>query len=158
MFLEVSEEVIEMAQEIIEQYHPHLENAKVGFIFKDKAGKSGGRVVLGQASKVSEKQQAAGLDLDFLIWLAKDYWDTMTSHKRMALIDHELCHCEYDEIDGASIRGHDVEEFGDIIDRYGLWRNDLIAIAPRFLAATQANLPGMPERGRVVAVQGNLVE
>lgn len=79
----------------------------------------------------------------------------MNLTQKAALIDHELCHCDYDDVEEvAGIRGHDVEEFREIIERYGLWRQDLVEIAPAFQRAVQMGLPDMPQReGGVVAVK-----
>ena len=80
-------------------------------------------MVLGQASTVPAKMKAY-LDYDFIIWIAEKEFERYTE-ARTALIDHELCHCIGFE-DKWKIRGHDVEEFNEIIERYGLWRSDLI--------------------------------
>lgn len=117
---EAPDEVIELAQEIIDKHHPWLKTAHIGFIMRDKAQKSSGRVVLGTAQKVSAKLHVH-LNFDFIIELAKDEWEGLTSLQRRALIDHELCHCGWDGFN-ARMRGHDIEEFHCIFERYGFWR------------------------------------
>lgn len=74
MYFEVEQDVLDMAESIIDRHHPVLAQARIGFVFKDKASTSGGRTILGQCSKVGDKQKAAGLDLDYIITLAHDYW------------------------------------------------------------------------------------
>ena len=150
-YFEVDANVLGLAAEIISHHHPGLVDAKIGFIFQEEASKRNGRIILGNASKVSEKQRIAGLDLDYIITIAYDWWKGMTFNQKKALIDHELCHCDYDDGD-AKIKGHDIEEFKCIVDRYGLWRTDLIEIAPSFEKAIQMKFETLPKRGEVVAV------
>lgn len=156
-YLEVDEMVLGIAAEVISNYHSELLDAKIGFVFQEEASKRLGKVVLGNASKVSDKQRVAGLDLDYIITIAYDYWQAMTIEHKKALIDHELCHCDYNDGD-TKMRGHDIEEFQCIIDRYGLWRPDLEKIAPSFENAIQMHLEPLPKRGGIVAVVPAMVE
>ena len=122
-FRTASDDVIEIAKEIIAKWHPHLRYARIGFLFRSEAPVSGGRVTLGKAKLVTGEMNVYA-DYDFLIWLARDYYSGMTDAQREALIDHELCHCLFDEAEGkAAIRGHDIEEFNCILDRHGFWWN-----------------------------------
>lgn len=120
-FRTASADVIEIAKDIIGKYHPHLRYARIGFLFRSEAPVSGGRVTLGKAKLVTAEMKVYA-DYDFLIWLAKDRYNLMTEEQKMALIDHELCHCLYDNFEEkASLRGHDLEEFNCILQRYGFW-------------------------------------
>lgn len=149
----VPEEVLDLAQRIIEEYHPELEEFAIGFIFRSEASTKGSRKVLGEASKVTGKYSPY-VDLDGLVWLAMDEWYKLTPHQKRALVDHELCHFEVTPEGNLTMRGHDVEEFRCIIDRYGLWDLDLNFIAPSIINAAQGALPGFERNGRgVVAVE-----
>lgn len=149
-FSQVNSVVLEMASEVIDTYHLDLKHAKVGFVFQDEASRQDGRVILGNACKVSPKQKAAGLDLDFIITLAKDEFETRTRTQRMAIIDHELCHCTLDEVMTPKMVPHDIDEFGVVIERWGLYKDDLRRIAPCF---TQPSLFSLEPQGAVVAVK-----
>lgn len=152
-YYKVTSEVLALAREIISLYHEDLEDARIGFIFQEEAGKKLGHIVLGSTTKVSERQQAAGLDLDFIITLAHDEWELATENARRAVIDHELCHCDFNDGD-CKLAAHDIEEFQVIIDRYGLWKSDLRIIAPSFSSAQLAMFPDAPQaRGKVEAVE-----
>lgn len=66
----------------------------------------------------------------FLISIWYEGWVNMTPEQRRALIDHELCHCivEEDEETGNTklgMRGHDIEEFNEIVSRHGFWRPEV---------------------------------
>jgi hypothetical protein len=51
-------------------------------------------------------------------------WAQLTPPQRIALVDHELAHCEQTDA-GWTMAGHDVEEFRSIVGRWGLWTPDL---------------------------------
>jgi hypothetical protein len=135
-----------IAEQLIGQHHTHLASIRVEFVFRDKANRSHGRVVLGKARKVDGLNaflaRALTWDPDdvvygepfFLIELALDEWARLDDAGRRALVDHELCHClaEWDDEKGEHVlgtRGHDIEEFAEIVDRHGLWKADLAAFA-----------------------------
>ena len=168
----VANEAMPIAEDLIRQHHTHLASAKIGYLFREKAAKRGGKVVLGTASKFPSKYQAffdqakAGMTTDpdhedyiFLIELAWDQWQLLPDVKRRALLDHELSHCWGEEaeeaekapdpVDGQkqtvegkggemkwSILYHDFEEFGDVIRRNGLWRDELVDAKRIFANAT----------------------
>ncbi len=97
---------------------------------------------------------ASGLDgvdqgPDFVILLDSNLWDVSTRAARTALVDHELAHCAlfvkdetqkpafwrhfdaqediYNEVDHEyrwGMRGHDIEEFAEVLYRHGFWRTD----------------------------------
>jgi hypothetical protein len=123
-YMVASDVIVEIAQDLISKYHPTLLRARIGLVMREPAAKSGGKVVYGQARKVSE-QDKLFIPYDFIIVLAADEWRALTPIQRRALIDHELCHCkvEYDQ-DGDltyKIVRHDIEEFNCILERYGWW-------------------------------------
>ncbi|MFW5962301.1 MAG: putative metallopeptidase [bacterium] len=119
-----SPEVKEIAKELISKYHKHLQSARMEYLFRDKAGKSGGNAVLGNTRKVSGIYQTL-TGLDFIIDIAEDTWQELTENQRYALIDHELYHCGINEQGNFVIIKHDVTEFIPIIKRYGLWTEGL---------------------------------
>lgn len=120
------EDVIELAKELIEKHHPHLRSAKIGILFRSEAPMRKGRRTLGKAGKVTPRWKPLLEErLDFVIWLAADWWlDELDSRQQKALLDHELCHCILGD-NGWTTRGHDIEEFNVILERYGPWREDL---------------------------------
>lgn len=150
--------VIELVESTLKRYHEHLEDARIGVLFRDEAPQSGGHATLGMAKKVSPDAQAAGLAYDFILWFAEDTWMQLTTEQRTALVDHELMHCEYVLRDGewkAKIRPHDFEEFNEIIARHGLWWPG----AQETQRAIQSHtLPLFGARGKVEALNGAQVE
>lgn len=146
----VSDEVLSLAYDIIREYHPKLLEFNIGFVFRSEAGTSAGRRIIGQAAKAPAKLSPF-MDLDGIIWLAEDVWLNLDSAQKKALVDHELTHFQVGSDGSLSLRGHDVEEFYDIILRYGLWRSELQIAAQAFQIAQQ-KLPGFERNGKVVAL------
>jgi hypothetical protein len=158
---EASTEVISIAQQIIKKYHDDLAKASIGFLFREDAQVSGDKLVLGKASKVPDRLKPF-LDYDFLIWLSQEDYVKFDNKQREALIDHELCHCTMNEEDMPKMRHHDIEEFGCIVERYGLWKSDLITFAHSMTQAPEVQLSlqllEAKKEGRIEAVKAEFLE
>lgn len=146
----VDRDVVDMAEELISKYHLHLLDARIGLIFRDLAPVSGGKLKLGEASKVSDRWQPLLKDrYHFVIWLAHDQWAMMDKRKKNALLDHELCHCRMDYDGKVWIKPHDIEEFNEVIQRHGLWYE---AIEDTALAIQGRLFDGDKPKGFVEAI------
>lgn len=122
------EDVHELTREIISAHHEHLEDARIMLLFLDNAPKKGEKLTAATASKMSAKDNAiadATPPFDFKIIIANDLWVLSGEAWRRALIDHELCHCGGTSGGGWELKGHDLEEFAEIIERHGLWTSDV---------------------------------
>lgn len=152
---ELAPEVERIAGEIIasEIEHEHLRQARILYLFRRGAWTSKGKTVYGKAKKVTgelafvaqqllarqigeqiEKGEPPAftgssrpLQYDFVLEINRETWPNLTDLQRKAIIDHELCHCLIDTKGKTSITGHDVEDFGSVIRRYGLYMQDLKA-------------------------------
>lgn len=136
-------EVEEVARQLIDDYHPHLEDAPIVYIFRDPPAKTRGRELWGKARKISgltaylANQHASETAESFLVVeIALDVWKSLEPSQQHALVDHELSHCGWDPLEGASITPHDVEEFSAVISRHGLWAANVEA----FVRAGQTRL------------------
>ena len=144
-----TDDVIKLVESVMMRHHEHLEDARIGVLFRDEAPESNGRLTLGMTKKVTDEMRAAGLDYHFIIWFAEDQWKLLTQHQRTALVDHELHHCQLDGVK-PKIRPHDFEEFNEIIARYGIWWPESHGTK----VAVQAALPLLGRNGVVEAVKG----
>jgi hypothetical protein len=122
-------EVYDLMKEIVANYHPDLVLVvdEIAIVHREKASKSGGRVVLGKASKASPLFGVLGdTDYKFILTIAADEWLNLTSRQRKALMDSMLCACRVEEDDDGnpvcSIAVPDVSYFYDELDRWGDWR------------------------------------
>ena len=145
-FRKASDEVVKIAEHMINLYHEHLMDARIGLLFRDEAPVTDGRITLGMAKKIGEDMKPY-VPYEFVIWVAGDYWPRLTEKQKQALIDHELCHCSM--MGGkVSMRKHDVEEFACILERHGVWY-------PKFLSPeryAQAFQAALWKTGKVEAV------
>jgi len=139
-------EVREIADELIPDFHEHLFEMNVRYIFESKHSVSKGRVRLAHMRKVSglnaylaqahELEEMGGgrppapvAPSFFLMVVAHDTWMQLTGSQRIALVDHELKHIGAD----GELVGHDIEEFADVVARHGIWKPDLA----EFIAASK---------------------
>ncbi len=144
---ELAPEVKQIARDIIatEVEHEHLRQARILYLFRRGTWTSKGKTVYGKAKKLTGElayvakqllihQINAGstgltepiadengdIQYDFAVLINGTVWPNLTDIQRRSLIDHELCHCIRAGENDWGITGHDVEEFGSVIRRYGL--------------------------------------
>lgn len=116
------------------KYLPDLLECKVGVVFMPTLGKAGGRVVLGKAIKLSSLERLLSAEsFDVVIKLDFRQWCEMSDLAREALFYHELCHImaardEAGELTGWGLRPHDIEEFADVLEKYGQWQPKLATV------------------------------
>jgi hypothetical protein len=120
-----------VAQTLISAHHPELVEARVTYLFTDKPFKVKGREVAGKVTKTSPLHEYL-LEVDFIIEVSTELWQDMPDQKRMALIDHLLERCYNSNADGEGdeepkwrVREPDVQEFGTILSRHGVWHDGL---------------------------------
>lgn len=130
-----------LLNEIQRSNHAHLAEAQIGMAWRmGWRSDTDGHLRLGQCKKRGDLDRE--LDgFDFIVLLNSEAWPTLNDTQKRALIDHELCHAQivcdadgqpkYNDRDRlvCRIRKHDVEEFRCIVDRHGVWTQDLEAIA-----------------------------
>lgn len=137
---EAGERMYPLMEEIINEHHEDIRDARIALAWctswnTDKDG----RLTLGKCKKASDLDRELA-PFDFVIMLLRSFWEDgdVTDAQRKALLDHELCHAAvahdpetgeplYDERDRQvfRIRKHDIEEFGCIVQRHGLYKRDL---------------------------------
>jgi len=121
------EEVLKLTKDLIEMHHrPRciLNITDVGLIWKMKGwsdNKAGTCKLVGPAMQIFFAKP-----VKFIITLDRPKWDELSSEQQMALLDHELCHCDFSENEKtgeikARIREHNIEEFNEIVMRHGAW-------------------------------------
>ena len=113
-----AESVGEIAKELINQYHPHLKDKPILYLFND-----GNMRDWATMSKRNEREQFISGYL-FVMEVNFKNWQVMTEEQRVALVDHELCHAQMEE-GKPVIVDHDVEEFAVVVSRHGFWRENV---------------------------------
>ena len=138
-WIKAPEEVLHIAEELISEYHEHLLGVEIGFVFRNEAPASNGKITLAKASVVPAHLRPY-MNYEFIIWIAEDKWHEASELQKRALIDHELYHCIFKD-DKPAMRPHDVEEFNEILGRYGLWKADLWEAKTAMATALQISMP-----------------
>jgi predicted metallopeptidase len=135
-------EVQAIAETLIAEHHPHLQGVPIRYVYVDPPPKSKGKTVWGRARKKGplDAHLAELEETDFfVIEAAQAVWEEMTHAQRVALVDHELCHCGLSDKGKLTLLAHDLEEFNAVVQRRGLWR-DSVKVFVRAGAAADRQL------------------
>ena len=128
-----------IAEDLIPKYHQHLDGVRIEYVMGDKTPKHGGKETWGYVRKVSSlpaylasdpaDQKGGDVAPFFVMVISEPVWVNLMPDKRVALVDHELCHCGVEVDDEGNSKlvtiPHDLEEFTSIVRRYGLWREEV---------------------------------
>jgi hypothetical protein len=105
--------VREMAQNLIDDVHDHrhLRRMCVAILaeYKQAEPKPGKRTRCGSARKTGKVTAACGVTAQFVLTINWDMWQSLSSHRRLALLDHELSHCSTPTI-GVVVPAEKVDE------------------------------------------------
>lgn len=119
-----AEQAAALAAAIIPLLHRHLVEAKIAYLFVEEK-RERDAVKLGHAAKASSKIRFLA-QVDYVVEFNWTAWKDLTAAQRVALVDHELCHCGGKDEKGKWVeRGHDIEEFTAIVGRWGPWTGNL---------------------------------
>lgn len=123
---EINEDYAKIAQELIDS-EPELidiKNSQVTIIYlsSTNAKKDKDKLVQGQCEKVADKYRW-GIPCDFIITVFEPNVEGFSDEQIKILLFHELLHVGIEfAADGSelySVKGHDLEDFKLIIDRFG---------------------------------------
>lgn len=122
-------EAEEIGNELISRYHQDISKAKIFYYFKKKASKKKDKLALATISLTSPKLKfISERQYDYYLEIGWTEWTELTLQQKIALIDHELCHAAFSlDKEKFVIRGHSVEEFREVIERYGFWNDGIKA-------------------------------
>ncbi len=109
---------------LIRRLHSDVRRAKIGYLFQERM-QTRATVTLGKAKKASVELHYYA-ELDFVIEFNHEAWLELPPNAKIALVDHELAHLGLDDTGQYCLVPHDVEEFGAIVLRWGLWRPSLV--------------------------------
>lgn len=136
---------------LVAEYHQDLSAARFALAWNTSWQPDvDGRVTLGKCKKASDLDRELAA-YDFVIILREEFWKhpRVSDVQRSALLDHELMHAavkydargetEFDERGRVlyRIRKHDIEEFGDIVQRYGCYKGDIESFARKLRIGRQ---------------------
>lgn len=132
-----------IGQVLVAAVHKELRDATIAYLYREKMRRSG-RIRLATASKAGARLEFLA-EVDLIIEVNWTAWSTLSPLQRIALVDHELCHFDQNPDTGFyELRHHDVEEFGIIVRRYGLWTEDLRGFGQDVRSAQRELFPAQP--------------
>jgi hypothetical protein len=150
--------------EIRNAEHGHLAEAKIGLAWRTGwRSDTDGHTKMGQCRKSSDLDREMYAGFDFVILLNEEAWKGLNEAQKRALIDHELCHAalsmdangepKYNDRDRlcCRVKKHDVEEFRCIVERHGLYTQDLAALAEAAINDSQRPLLAVAEKAEAAA-------
>ncbi len=137
----------ELLAEVRAEQHFDCVEARIALAWK-KGTKPNvdGALVLGRCVLLNALAREM-VPFDYVIVLNKEVWEDpeFTREKKLALLDHEMCHtapaldADGDKVRDTKgrlcwrVRGHDIEEFREIVARHGCYKRDLEKFAEALL-------------------------
>lgn len=116
--------ILGMVDEIRDTDFSYLDSANIKVVIDRKKRKSKGRTTLGRMKKANavEKylsEDANGIEIDYVMFLDRMLVENCDEIDIKRVISHELQHCDYNSEadDPYKIRGHEIEDFFDEIER-----------------------------------------
>lgn len=98
--------------------HLDLRHRSIGYFYRSSL-KDNGQPALGKGTKCGAKvRELSGYE--FIIQINHEPYRHLPPHRKIRTIDHELCHLTLDEDENPDSRAHDIEEFNEIVRRWGL--------------------------------------
>lgn len=125
-YFKAPSEVKDLVKKVRKKFYSKFKKARIVILMR-----TGKWDKYGTLAKVSKKQRQAGVDGDYVLTFNADEWAGLKTKGQTALVDHELYHMARKKTKTGTkflLRHHDVEEFVDIVKRYGTWRPSLIAM------------------------------
>ena len=128
----LNEKYSEIARELINTEDALVDvrnsQATIVYLSSEHKKKSGNKIIFGQCEKVAEKYKW-GIPADFTITVFEPNVEGFSKEQLKILLFHELLHVGIEfNADGSetySIKGHDLEDFKEIINRFGTDWNEV---------------------------------
>jgi len=137
-------EVEEVARELIPEYHAHLAEAKIEYLYRVGTWNSKGKVMMAKIHVLSGREKHL-TGLDIVMEVNRAVWGELDAQQREALIDHKLCHVVEGK-DGYKRVDHDLGEFSAVIRRHGLWNHEVQGFVKAVRQMTFNEIEAPPEQ------------
>jgi hypothetical protein len=140
---EASQEIVDLAKELIDDHHPHLRQARILYlVYEDKLDYRGLRVP-GRVYKVHDREKEK-LKKDFEVVISQPVWNQIIEEENEeAAMDWLLCFITVGNEAGTwTTQDPDFYGFYNNVSRYGTWHTPLKNLDKRL---AQQKLPFQPE-------------
>lgn len=115
-----SEYFRQMGEEVREMLFPQLQGLRIAWLISDKEKKKGRTINVNADCRKASKQYEWCCDYDYIITVYQPNVEHMTEEQLRILLEHELMHIDYEPDVRMTLKGHDAEEFAEIIRKYGI--------------------------------------
>lgn len=128
----LNEKYSEIARELINTEDALVDvrnsQATIVYLSSEHKKKSGNKLVFGQCEKVADKYKW-GIPADFTITVFEPNVEGFSEEQLKILLFHELLHvgigCNKDNSESYFVKPHDLEDFKEIINRFGTDWNEV---------------------------------
>jgi len=159
----ISGQPYELLAEVRAEQHFDCAEARIALAWrKGLKPNADGHLVLGRCVKLNDPQREM-VPYDYVMEVNKEVWEepVLGRDKKLALLDHEMCHtaplldADGDRVRDTKgrlcwrVRGHDIEEFREIVGRHGCYKRDLEMFAEALLKRKKEPLLAPLEDGAV---------
>ena len=110
----------QMGEEVREELFPELQGLRIAWLVSDEEKKKGRTLIVNADCKRASKAYEWCCDYDYIITVYQPNVEHMTEEQLRILLEHELMHIDYEPDVRMTIKGHDAEEFAEIIRKYGI--------------------------------------
>ncbi len=118
---ELSEELKELAKQVLDKEKLDVEEAKIGYLLVDPYIS---KTTVGRCIRANKELKFFS-KFDYIIEMSKEVWEQLDDKTKYVLMFHELLHVfiEHDEKTGEVkflLKDHDVKDFYTIIKQFGI--------------------------------------
>lgn len=140
---EAEQEIVDLANELIQERHPHLRQSRILYIMYDNEINYRGKEVPGRVYKVHDREKVK-IKNDLEIVISRPYWEQAEEQgKEKAAMDWLLCFCTIGSEAGTwTTQEPDFYGFYSNVDRFGMWDRSLITLEQKL---RRQKLPFEPE-------------
>lgn len=125
-YAEIGMELIQTEESLVDVKNSHI---SIAYLSSDARKMEKGSAVLGQCEKIADKYKW-GMPCDMTITIFEPNIVGFTEEQIRILIFHELLHvgigCNKDFSESYFVKPHDLEDFKEIINRFGTDWNEVI--------------------------------
>ena len=130
-----SQEILDIAEKLIDKHHPDLVDANIAYMVKEgQVGRKITKKSKGKATKIVKASKLADLmssicKYHFVIEVDGNLWGFLNDEQKKALLDEALCHFGWD--DGPYTKDP-ITIFPENVKRYGWFTKELQNLAKEF--------------------------
>lgn len=118
-YTEAPQEVLDVFEEVLDEYFPELRNCYVKILMDSKKRKSKGSYTFASIKKLNDREKYLSIDnhapngYDYLMVIDGNIWGNITKDDKVRIIRHELRHVDIntEKKDPYQIVDHDVNDF-----------------------------------------------